>query len=80
MLEEFYIRRTDLNWSKEPVIGSALLLKGATIDSLGDPIKATVLYDVGQHKKNGMVAILARGKEARLKQFNMLLAAENRLN
>jgi hypothetical protein len=51
------INLEEFNWTEKPVIGSALLVMGGTIDSNGEQILFNTRYDVGKHKVTGQVII-----------------------
>lgn len=61
------MKTEDFNWITEPVIGYALLIKGASIDSNGKKIDGSTYYNVGKHKKNDKVVILKTNQK---EQFN----------
>lgn len=49
--------KEDFNWTEQPIIGTALLIMGGSIDSNNQPIKSNVHYNVGKHKSTGKVII-----------------------
>lgn len=50
--------KEDYIWIDKPTGGQALLLKGGKKDSLGNPIKGDIYYQVGKHKVSGKAIII----------------------
>lgn len=57
--------RAEFNWTEVPVIGTALLMKGATIDSFGDKVQPEKYYEVGKRISDGMVTLLPIDRDER---------------
>lgn len=51
------IPTSDLSWSISSIIGAAIILKGGTIDSHGDPIGWFDYYKMGKQISTGKMII-----------------------
>lgn len=72
--------REDFNFTEEPIIGQALLIKGGVIDSYGDNIHPFVFYEVGKHKTLGKTCIIPTTKNAKHDFINENMKKQNRFN
>lgn len=68
------------NWTTEAVIGTALILKGGSVDSLGQQLSSELFYVVGKHRTSGRVAILPTPRNAKHEFANTVLKRKNRFN
>lgn len=57
------LAKEDFNWCDTDIIGTALIIKGGSIDSHGNPIRGNIYYHVGKHKNSGMVAIIPTDRD-----------------
>jgi len=72
--------KEDFNWTDKPIIGMALALQGASIDSHGDAIKGQLYYNVGKHKETGQVVIDPTGENMAHDYANEIMKKQGRLN
>ena len=67
-------------WTKELVIGTALLMLGGSVDSNKQPIKALTYYKVGKRKTDGKVVIIETAKNFKDVALNESLKRTGQLN
>ncbi len=70
--------KKEFNWTDLPVIGMVLL--NAEKDSYGESIKPYSYYEVGKHKKNGMLAIIPTGRDMKGDFVNDIMKANGKFN
>ena len=77
--EKIEIPREEFTWTPE-LIGTALIIKGGTMDSFGNPVKPELFYEVGRHKVTQQCCIVPTGRNQKEDFTNEILNKQNRFN